>query len=55
VNVDDFLGRLPSADEIRERLGQNLRERAQLRRLLKLAEDRRSSQIKEPTEGERPT
>ena len=39
--VDEYLERLPHAKEIRERIRENLREREQLRRLLKVAEKER--------------
>lgn len=41
--VEKFIGQIPSPDEIRERLTQNIHEGRMLRKLLKIANDRRQS------------
>lgn len=41
--VDEYLKNLPSIEENRERIGDNIREREKLRRLLKVAEKEQES------------
>ena len=44
LKLDEYLDRVPPPDEIRKRLGENLREREVLRRLLKISEKVRKSE-----------
>ena len=43
--VNNALAALPSPEEVRRRIAENLQERQQLRRILKLVEQRRPSTV----------
>lgn len=50
-HVDSFIEQIPTPDEIRDRLGENLRQKRLLKEMLKLAEKRQGVRNVSGTKG----